>query len=212
MEQSSTKAAASHKVWSLSMHQLNQALAKSAPSEAALGERTAVPFATGPLAAWPSAAALLAPAAAASSVGGEPRFMPLPLLPLSVGAGMGGGFQPREMGRPMPLPSCTVGTAAPLALARCSAAARISLNELACEAGPLPSEPLPPLRGTGPAPGDSRPAMMFGDSGAGATAARVGCEVAVALSAVRAAEVGSAKQGPCCSVYLLSPTCSHHPR
>lgn len=164
------------------------ALAKSAPNEAALGDRTAVPLATGlsaacssaaalevPAAACPSAAALEAPAAA-SSVGGEPMFMPLPLLPLRVGVGMGGGFQPREMGRPIPLPSGTAGTGAPLALARCSAAARISLNVLACcGAGPPPSKLVLPLRAKGAAaPGDSRPAMMLGDSGAGATTGKVG--------------------------------------
>jgi len=105
--------------------------------------------------------------------------MPLPLLPLSVGAGIGGGFQPREMGRPMPLPSGTGGAAAPLALARCSAAARISVNVLRCwGAGPPPSELLLPLRATGAAaPGDSRPAMMLGDSGAGATAGQQGATV-----------------------------------
>lgn len=99
---------------------------------------------------------------------------PLALPPLRVGAGMGGGFQLREMGRPMPLPSSTGTAGTPPALARCSAALSSSLKVLPVAwvaAGPPPNEPLLPLRPTeAEAPGDRRPAMMCGDSGAGATA------------------------------------------
>lgn len=69
---------------------------------------------------------------------------------------MGGGFQLREVGRPMPLPSTGRG---PLPLPRCSAASTSADTKL-----PLALRPA--------ALGDRRPAMMCGDSGAGATAGR----------------------------------------
>lgn len=113
--------------------------------------------------------------------------MPPLALPLSVGAGMGGGRQLREMGLPMPLPSSGAGISGPSMLlradaARSCAAARTAAKLLLppalasrlAEAGwatPPPTELLLELRPrlSGRA-GDSRPAMMCGESGAGATA------------------------------------------
>lgn len=54
-------------------------------------------------------APLPVPVGAATSGGAMLALAP----PLSVGAGMGGGRQLREMGRPMPLPSSGAGSVGP---------------------------------------------------------------------------------------------------
>ncbi len=112
------------------------------------------------------------------------------LPPLSVGAGIGGGRQLREMGRPMPLPSRGPGSCGPSMLllaeatpasarpcAAASRAAKLLVPPLA-DAPPAAGWTLPPpielLLALRPRlsdrAGDNRPAMMCGESGAGATA------------------------------------------